>query len=248
MNQQQRDDSVLVSLRGLMAMEDERLQREEADRRRAASEAAERAAEAVQRAEAERAAEVQAKREADEARAEKRRDEARHAEVEREARALQVRLAAEASERERALQARLAHERALAEVAERASAQGRTRNAVFAVSAAAVVLCAGAWFGAVRPAMQRQADEAMRAERAAQSARAEVTAATLRADVERSRAAEAEARAATLRNAPPTTVATITTAAPSHPVSRTHATVTRRTHTAVGIDIDNGEVDLGRGL
>ena len=166
MSQQQKEDSVLFSLRSLMSIEDERVRREDEARRRSDEASRTAALDARRRFEAERlrTAEV-----AEAARAEAERAE-RAAEAQaaraREESALRIRLESESRLRERELTLRMEQEQKLALIAAQQRRGAHPGAVAAAVLALVGALGAGAFYGLVRPQQEASAAETQRAERA----------------------------------------------------------------------------------
>jgi len=157
---QQKEDSVMFSLRSLMEIEEERIKQEEDSKRRAEEETRLRAEEARRREEEEKAAKIRAAEEARLAEERRRQEEEDKRKREREEAELRIRLQAESQEREREMQRRLEHEQKMALI-EAQKAKGIPAAAVAGiifVLAAGVGL--GGFYGYYRPHMQElQAQE-----------------------------------------------------------------------------------------
>ena len=193
MSQQQKEDSVLFSLRSLMSIEDERVRREDEARRRSDEASRTAALDARRRFEAERlrTAEV-----AEAARAEAERAE-RAAEAQaaraREESALRIRLESESRLRERELTLRMEQEQKLALIAAQQRRGAHPGAVAAAVLALVGALGAGAFYGLVRPQQEASAAETQRAERGRRDADERRVVAERAADDARRHAAEAEA-------------------------------------------------------
>jgi colicin import membrane protein len=193
MSQQQKEDSVLFSLRSLMTIEDERVRQEDEAQRRAEL-AARQEVEATRQRELE--ARAQQARVADEARvaeARARREAEARAERERDEAALRLRLESESRLRERELGLRMEHEQKLALIASQRRSGVHPAAAAAGVFALLGALGLGAFFGVVRPQREASVAETLRAEQGRRDADERRVVAERAADEARARAAEAEA-------------------------------------------------------
>jgi len=195
MNQQsqQKDDSVLFSLRSLMAIEDDRLRQEDTARQQAVAMEQARADDARRREESEVAAQKRAEVDARLADERQRREAEAQAVREREESALRIRLEAESRRQERELSLRLEQEQRLATIAlqqRRGVHPGALGLGALALMAA---MGAGTFFGVVKPMREAGAAATQRAELARRDADERRVVAERSADVARRQVADAEA-------------------------------------------------------
>jgi colicin import membrane protein len=173
MNQQsqQKEDSVLFSLRSLMAIEDDRLRQEDDARQQAAAMERARADEARRREESEAAAQRRAEVDARAADERQRREAEAQAAREREESALRIRLEAESRRQERELALRLEQEQRLATIAAQQQRRGVHPGALgLGALALAAAMGAGTFFGVVKPMREAAAAATQRAELARRDA------------------------------------------------------------------------------
>ncbi len=185
MNQQQKEDSVLFSLRSLMTIEDDRVRQEDEVRHGVA-------AAALQQVEDARRAEVTAREQAAAVERALREGEAQ-ASRERDEAALRIRLEAESRQHEREMALQMEHEQKLALIAAQHRAgmhPGAVGAGVFAMLA---VLVTAGFFGMVQPQQEAIRAETRRAEGARRDSDERRVVAERAADDARRHAAEADA-------------------------------------------------------
>lgn len=191
--QQQKEDSVLFSLRSLMSIEDDRVRQEDEVRRRAEAEAVLRVEEERRREVAERQQRARAEEASRAAEERARREAEAHSAREREEAALRIRLEAESRLRERELSLRMEQEQKLALIASQRRTGASPGAVALGVLALAGALGAGAFFGVVKPQQEASAAETRRAELARRDSDERRVVAERATDDARRRAAEADA-------------------------------------------------------
>ena len=164
--QQQKEDSVMFSLRSLMSIEDDRVRQEEEGRRQAEEAAVSRVEEERRREVAERQQRAQSEEAARVADERARREAEAQAAREREEAALRIRLEAESKLRERELSLRMEQEQKLALIASQRRTGMHPGAVAVGVLALVGALGAGAFFGVVKPQQEASAEETRRAESA----------------------------------------------------------------------------------